>query len=288
MIDILIFDVELWQSIFVYPHASPFHWTLIDCWNTTSFHPVDFLKEKFYLPLDQNWRAIIDCIAISNYDQDHFSWLPYIRENMIINRAYLPTNLEAQEIIQLKETITDPIEKIIEMKSTFTDHTGSIKHLETRPFHITPISLLKSDFPELESSAITTNDLSQMYFIEYEWYTMCICWDLTERSWEKILQREVVIEKLQKTNTFIASHHWRDNGFHPDIFKHCSPECVIISDKGIVHSTQEWMTQKYWTKSSWILFNGTDRRKVLTTRYDWHIWLRVQKDGSRIYNKFSI
>lgn len=94
---------------------------------------------------------------------------------MIINRAYLPVNLEAHEIISLKDTITDPIQKLVEMRSTFTDHTASIKHLETRPFHITPISLLKSDFPEVDPLTITTNDLSQMYFIEYEGYTMCIC-----------------------------------------------------------------------------------------------------------------
>ena len=64
---------------------------------------------------------------------------------------------------------------------------------------------------------------------------------------------------------------------------------VIISDKDIMHSTQETMVQKYGnhiTKNG-VTF-GSEMRKVLTTRNDGHLWINISDTGNRTYQKLSI
>jgi len=103
-------------------------------------------------------------------------------------------------------------------------------------------------------------------------------------AWEKILLKDEVRKHLSTTNVIIAPHHGRENGYHEAIFAHCKPEVIVISDKEIMHGTQDGMAQKYsnHVTGQGIYYNGVQRR-VLTTRTDGHILINFGLDGSREY-----
>jgi hypothetical protein len=101
-------------------------------------------------------------------------------------------------------------------------------------------------------------------------FVICIPWDLEKEWWEYMLSDIEVTSRLQKTQIFFASHHGRENWYVEEIFAYCKPSIVIVSDKEIIHSTQEKTADRYrkhvvW---DWLNFNW-EQRKVLSTRCDW-------------------
>jgi beta-lactamase superfamily II metal-dependent hydrolase len=71
---------------------------------------------------------------------------------------------------------------------------------------------------------------------------------------------------LSRVNIFVASHHGRETGYCKEVFDYCNPEIVIISDKEIVHETQN---QQFKQHASGVPWNGgPEKRYVLTTRSD--------------------
>jgi len=134
-----------------------------------------------------------------------------------------------------------------------------------------------------------TNNLSQVVFVEHLGTVICVPGDIEQKGWVALLKEEPTIKDwLRKTNVFIASHHGRENGYHADVFTYCKPECIIISDKGIVHETQKDMSALYGTHvtGNGVPFNG-NLRKILTTRNDGHLWLQLLPVGSRTYRNFG-
>jgi hypothetical protein len=96
---------------------------------------------------------------------------------------------------------------------------------------------------------------------------------------------EGVRENLKATTVFVASHHGRENGYHESVFEFCKPECIIISDKPIVHETQVDMASTYarHVDGAGVLF-GDRRRQVLSTRNDGHIHMVFSPNGDREYS----
>ena len=82
MMDIVIFNVELGQCIFFYPRNHAEYGLMVDCGNTPKFEPIDKLLEWNLLPKKTNnypLKRILKILIITNYDQDHFSGLSYLR-----------------------------------------------------------------------------------------------------------------------------------------------------------------------------------------------------------------
>jgi hypothetical protein len=287
MIDIVIFDVELGQCIFFYPRNDhPEYGLMVDCGNTPKFEPIDKILEWNWLPETTNTepkKRILKNLTLTNYDQDHFSGLPYLREKVMIETTRLPKNLSPEEILALKDKVTKPIEEMVQL---INEQTGSIT-LDT-PYAKDTYYLEKTDFPEEE---IDTNKLSQIVFVTYKESCICIPGDLTTDAWDKLLNKTGVKEKLRQSQIFVASHHGREDGFNENVFKYCHPEVIILSDKDIIHKTQEGQTQTYAGQVSGdgICLNDDKGklRKVLTTRSDGHIWIRIEDNGSRTYKSFK-
>lgn len=283
MIDIVIFNVELGQCVFFYPrNDKPEYGLMVDCGNTPQLEPIDKILEWNWLPEQINTKPpkkILKNLTITNYDQDHFSGLPYLRTKVSIETTRLPKNISSEDLRQLKEKITKPIEAMIKLKN----NAGDSVTLNT-PYTKNTYYLEQSDFP---GEKIDTNKLSQIVFVSYKGTCMCIPGDLTTDAWEKHLRNKNVQTKLSQTQIFIASHHGHEDGFNSNVFEYCKPEVIILSDKDIVHKTQDGQTQNYagQVKGEGILLNGKFR-KVLTTRSDGHLWIRIEDNGSREYKSF--
>lgn len=286
MMDIFIFNVGLGQCIFFYPRTNHDYATMVDCGNTPEFEPVDFLIAKNFLSYNSDLKKhILSNLTMTNYDQDHFSGLPYLRSKVKITTSNFMKNLTGQEIRSIKDVVTNAAEEVINIIETYTSDAVNY----TPPFTKHCYTLTKADFP---GEAIDTNKLSQLVFITYKTTRICIPGDLTTPAWEKHLLNENVRILLGGTDIFVASHHGREDGFNENVFKYCKPEVIILSDKDIIHSTQEGQTQTYagQVKGSGIVFNGntTSLRKVLTTRSDGHLWIRIEEDGTRTYKSFTV
>jgi len=277
--DILIFNVEMGQSIFIYPHSHPDYGMLIDCGNTQEFEPVDFLIKQKYIT-----NNFLKNLTLTNYDQDHFSGLPYLKNKVIISSVDFPKNLTSPEIKNLKEKpYTDALEHICQIRDTYI-----YPATDWKPPYIKQTFILQKEHLENPD----TNNLSQVVFVEHNGSVICIPGDLEEKGWKTIIEKQPDIKNwLAKTNIFIASHHGRDNGYYIDVFKHCKPECIVISDKSMMHDTQEDMSSIYSSHvcGDGIVFNGdlVNKRKVLTTRSDGHLYIQLSPIGSRIYQSFK-
>ena len=189
----------------------------------------------------------------------------------------------------MKSNSTAALDTLASMRSTYTaDITNYAPPYTRRAFSLTQEELKQANIP------IQTNHLSQLIFVEYGSSTICIPGDLEDRSWELMLSKPDVQSWLKKTNVLVASHHGRENGYHKDIFKYCKPDCVILSDKSIVHSTQKDMAALY---GSHVNGNGityanssglSSRRKTLTTRNDGHILVTVPLVGSPSFQSYAV
>ncbi len=276
--DIFIFDVGMGQSIFVYPHSNPEYGMMIDCGHQDNFHPIEWLTKN-------NWihNNNLSNLTLTNYDHDHFSGIVNLRDKVNIKTVSFAKNLTSQEIAAEKTDHTEHLDHIYDIKARYTSSAVDYNP----PYIKTIFSLEKSDLDVYD-----TNNLSQVVFIEHHGTTICVSGDLEKKGWDAIINKYPQIKNfLGKTNVFIASHHGRDNGYYPDIFTHCSPECIIISDKGIVHDTQKDMATVYGGHvSSGVSFNNDSsvKRKVLTTRSDGHLWLRLAPNGIREYRNMTI
>lgn len=282
--DIVIFNVEHGQSILFYPHGAPGYTMLVDCGNTQEFNPIDTILHL--LPQDQLGRRVLSNLALTNYDHDHFSGLPYLADKVHISTVSFAKNLTSGEIRSLKEESTDALDKLCEIKDTY---------IHDAPYHTPPYArqffhLEKHHFP---NGDYDTNNLSQVMFVNYHGTTICIGGDLEAVGWTELLKNDGFKEWLRAIDIFIASHHGRENGYAEEIFQHCSPECVIISDKEMVHGTQDGMAQTY---ASHVRGNGVTfgnlraltGRKVLTTRNDGHILIKLAPNGVRAYAPISL
>ncbi len=155
---------------------------MVDCGNTPKFEPIDKILEWNLLPEKTNDdppKRILKNLTITNYDQDHFSGLPYLRSKVKIETTRLPKNISSEEIKEINDEITKPIEEIIKLKD---EYTSSIT-LDT-PYKKDTFYLKQSDFSDEE---IDTNKLSQIFFVTYKGTCICIPGDLTSPAWEKHL-----------------------------------------------------------------------------------------------------
>jgi hypothetical protein len=285
MLDILVFDVRMGQCVFFWPEENPTDYSmLVDCGHDGDFHPVDILVDSGLLPKNEKGKNEIGNLTLTNYDHDHFSGLPHLLEKATFKTVNLAKNFAVNELIEMKEERTPALDALVGIRRTYTVPVTNYHPPYTK--HV--VSLTKE---ELEASDITptTNHLSQLVFVKAGGIGLCLPGDLERPSWELMLKKPTVQAYLQETQVFFASHHGRDNGYHEDIFKYCSPDCVIMSDKEIVHGTQDGMAGIYGSHvvgDGIVLNKSGDKalRRVITTRNDGHISIRIDAKNNVQYH----
>ncbi len=281
-LQIAVFDVGAAQSILVFPNEQPSHARLIDCGGESEgFSPVEFIVSKNILPKNANGKPRLGNLTITNYDHDHFSWLPDLRKKVDIWTTRLPKNITSQELKNHKDEITFALQHVCHLKDTYTGNAVDFTPVYTTHSYHLEQSDLDGD--------LNTNHLSQMLFVEFGGSKLCVAGDLERVAWEKILQKDAVKTHMLSTDVLIAPHHGRDNGYHESIFENCFPEVVVISDKDIMYDTQGGMAQKYagHVLGDGVNFGGSTR-KVLTTRSDGHILIEFGADGTRSYDTLAV
>lgn len=75
-----------------------------------------------------------------------------------------------------------------------------------------------------------------------------------------------VKEAVENADVLLAPHHGRVGEFCKEFFDCVNPQLTVVSDKSIVHSTQEETASLY--KGRGVVLNNGETRYVLTTRND--------------------
>jgi beta-lactamase superfamily II metal-dependent hydrolase len=270
LLQLFIFNVDLGQCIFVLPSSDRNYAALIDCGCDEKI--VNFIQKS--LP-----NNVLGSFTLTNYDEDHFSGICDLSSRVKIKTVCFSKNLTSDEIKKQKEKETEALRCLLNIKDKYTKPCPDWNP----PYKKCCYSL---EIEELNDPSI--NNLSQMVFLEYKDFTVCIPGDLETEGWEKIIKKPDVQNWLKKTRLFIASHHGRENGYYPGVFDYCKPERIIISDGSIKHGTQEDMSSIYakHINGNGILFYD-EHRKVLTTRNDGHITINIDNNSIE-YSKLNI
>lgn len=230
--------------------------------DSTGWRPSNWLKQRSQSP---------HCIVLSNLDRDHLSDLPSfepnirpstIKHNNYINPDWVE-NLKIQESREVDESVQTALHWV---RNVFIGPPINYNYgMEKIFFHHSP-----SKFQD-------TNNLSVVTFISYNNVGIMFPGDLETAGWQEFLKDQAFLNCLQRTNILIASHHGRTGGYCKDVFNYCKPRTVIISDKPVIHDTQD--TNLYDQHCSGLNFNG-NIRKVLTTRKDGKITIDVPAIGN--------
>jgi beta-lactamase superfamily II metal-dependent hydrolase len=228
---------------------------MFDCGANTDpeFHPAIYLHRR--------GQRSTERLFITNYDQDHISDLPNVQKYISAKILHRNESISSEQLRRLKlqgGPITAAMEKLIEMMAGYT---GPI----TEPPDL-PRFDWNSFCHEYGAEFSDTNNTSLVTFVTAGALDIVIPGDLETAGWLSHLKNSDFRAALSRVDVFIASHHGRESGYCREVFNHCKPSVVVISDGPKQFASQE-MVNIYATHASGVQFNG-QHRKVLTTRSD--------------------
>lgn len=261
---IYIFNVEAGQCILI--QDDKMHIVLVDCaYNESAMQRIENLLKTY------SKAHVVDCLIITNVDEDHISGTNWLLANDVkIFAVFLPNNLNPNQIKSFKNKETPALKALLTLYQDSTPNPPTSLSYEIYRFS------LKED--QLPPKLKSTNNFSQVIFIKFNEAIVCIPGDIEKEAWDLLMRyNQEMVSLLKQTKIFIASHHGRRNGYNPNVLKLCDNlECVIISDKSIQHETQEGMVPIYekYVHGKGIFFKGKGR-KVLTTRNDGDICVNI-------------
>jgi len=226
---------------------------LWDCGQKEGNRPSEFLPA-----LDVSH---IDHFFVTNYDEDHISDLPSLKQTFSIRALHRNRSISAEQLRSLKlgnGPISSAMGSLLEI---IRSHTSPLTQHPNFPdvSYTKYCNLYGDEFSD-------TNNISLVTFIKCRNRKFIISGDVEKRGWLSLLKDENFVSDLSDTSVFIASHHGRESGYCRELFDVCHPDVVVFSDSNIQHATQE-MSQAYAAHANGINFNN-ETRYVLTTRND--------------------
>jgi len=249
---------------------------MIDSGSSADFRPSTYIKGVL-------GRSTLDYLFITNADQDHMSDLKGLEDaGITVDTLIRNPSYTGEQMRQIKR-VSGPLSNDARWYTNACDsYTGGAPDV---PFAQGMNGINYRSFYNLHGTGpgqfTDTNNLSHVIFIKYAGFTMLFPGDLEKPGWRALLQRPDFIEELKLTDVLMASHHGRESGFCPEVFHHMKPQAIVISDKPIVHATQEIVPdyRRITTDTGIPVQTTGKRRHVLTTRRDGWINIDVHPNG---------
>jgi beta-lactamase superfamily II metal-dependent hydrolase len=210
-------------------------------------------------------------LALSHFDQDHVANLAALRKVVSFDVIHRNSTVPADVIRNEKQQggiITTAMASALDM------HENWIHPITVQPnYGGVKVTYFRNPYPTFTDM----NNLSLVTFLHYDGCGIVIPGDLECAGWEELLKQPTFCNCLSETTIFIASHHGRNAGYCEKVFDYCKPHVILLSDKNIVHDTQE---HDYAKHAAGIVYPGGQTRRVLTTRSDGHI--RIEKQAGQM------
>jgi len=241
---------------------------LIDCGHNdeAGFYPADYLANSGFTGIDR--------FFVLNFDEDHLSGLPRLRQmnyRIPIRILHKNVSITDRQLRQLKEEaggLGPGMESLLAM-------SGNYNQAVTNPpdLGLVNYEVFCNNYPIFED----TNNLSLVLFLDYPGLSIVFPGDLELAGWEALLQNASFRQHLSRVNVFVASHHGRESGYCKKVFEYCKPKIVIVSDEEIKFDTQEEVD--YGVHAEGVAWTTGGVRRVLTTRSDGMIWFEAEALG---------
>jgi len=245
---------------------------MIDSGSSADFKPSTFIRSL--------GRDRLDYLFITNADQDHMADLKGLEDaGIAVDTLIRNPSYTGEQIRQIKR-ISGPLSNDAAWYANACENfSGGLPEV---PFDqgmggITFRSFWNSYGPH-PGQFTDTNNLSLVVFIKYANFKLLFPGDLEKDGWLALLQRADFRAELSGTDVLMASHHGRQSGYCEDIFKYFTPSCVVISDKPIMHATQQMVPDyRAVVRTQGVRVRTTMKdRHVLTTRRDG--WIQFDAD----------
>jgi len=125
------------------------------------------------------------------------------------------------------------------------------------------------------------NTFSNIIILKYMGYKVVFTGDNPKNILDKMMDEDYCDIKNYISNaTFlVAPHHGRTGEFSEPFFKCVNPYLTIVSDKSIIHSTQDDTARLY--KGRGVRF-GDSERYVITTRNDGTVTIKISRNNCNI------
>jgi beta-lactamase superfamily II metal-dependent hydrolase len=233
---------------------------MIDCGHNaaTGWRPGGYLRSIGVSYLEK--------LVITNYDEDHVSGLINLMDNVSVGHITRNIGVTPEEIRQLKseDGMGAGIDRLVfELSHNFRPPGVAGPGA---PFPVFA-GVTESHFSHSRADFDDENNLSLVVKFTCQGTNVLFTGDMERAGWLKLLQRPQFIAALPNTDIYIASHHGRLSGYCEEMFTHFTPTFVVVSDKSLVHATQE-TRQLYRKHSRGGIFAGESDRHFVTTRSD--------------------
>ncbi len=215
---------------------------------------------------DRNINYVSE-LFLSHFDQDHVANLRSCRQVVNFGSISRNSSVPADFILREKQRvgpISAAMESALDMHQNWTEQV-----LVLPDYGGVKVTRFWNAYPTFTDM----NNLSLVTFLVYEGCGIVVPGDLECEGWQELLKWEAFRQCLRETTIFIASHHGRNAGYCEEVFDYCEPHVVLLSDKSIVHDSQEHDYAKHARGIEW---PDGRTRYVLTTRADGHI--RIAKE----------
>jgi competence protein ComEC len=248
---------------------------LVDVGSKASESIVSHIKNKYF----QNvYKARIDELIITHPHEDHIYDLPALCEKL--NPRALRRPKDAFDIVPSKDTL---LHRVIakcanEMNRTYNSPIADDEN-PTKQVNNGGVDFEFITPPPSETTKDDLNTFSNIIIVKYLGYKFVLTGDNPKTILQKMMNtnKDCIKQKIADATVLLAPHHGRIGEFCEDFFKCVNPLLTVVSDKSIVHTTQEETSSVY--KGRGATLYGRDRY-VLTTRNDGTISFEVQSENS--------
>jgi beta-lactamase superfamily II metal-dependent hydrolase len=270
-----VFDVEMGQCAIL--HGPNGGLAMIDCGHNTStgWTPSAHIRTKLK-------RNAINYLFITNADEDHFSDLSQVLDDIGVQTLHANWKVTPQAMRQVK---LDQCGEISTDAQRYLDLTSIYVQTPAVTFDAGMGGVTQKAFCNPHPLFTDTNNLSLAVFFRYGQFQILFPGDLERPGWLQLLADQNFRAELGRTTALVASHHGRESGYCEEVFVFCKPQFMVISDKSEVHDTQG-TTNLYASKvkgDGIHVVTCQGRRKVLTTRSDGGIRIVVDPDEVSTY-----
>lgn len=216
-------------------------------------------------------------LILTNLDEDHVSNFETTFNDLRIETVCINNTIDAAKLKQLK---SEGMQAGVEAVHRYLQNPCRL-NLKLNLPQIN-VRMFRHPFGVFNDS----NNLSLVTFVEYGNFCIVYPGDLEEVAWKQLLPNPAFRALLSRVTLFVTSHHGRESGCCAELFDYarCTPYAFIISDKEMVHDSQEtnaWYRQHAnglhkILESPW---DSPETRYVFTTRNDSCISINVEPNG---------
>lgn len=266
-----IFDVEHGACALVQSPGNG-RIALIDCGtnSTTGWSPAHYIRNTLN-------RDSVEYLLITNADQDHYANLAALSGSIEIDTFTKNPSLDAEAFEAIKLESGPLSSDARAYQALLRSHV----HPVTTPFDSGMGQITLRTFYNNYPRFTDTNNLSMVAFIQYAGFKILFPGDLEKEGWLALLSDPDFSRELRATTILVASHHGRESGYCAEVFENWGPRAVVVSDKPIVHATQNVPQYQNCLSGDGINVVGQPRKRhVLTTRKDGRITFEVDAAGN--------